>query len=1585
MHPTPPRPSLPPPRVPTKLVAETRIRILQNELAQASDPVAKSALQYEIAALTEHKLGSRDAALKLYRAAHHMAPTFRPPLYALLAAAEADGDDEAAGGLLDAELNAARTPAERASALVDKAVWSIRRGQDAQTWVALIDQALDSDPKCHIALILLERHHYAASDQAAAEQVADARSASAHDPALKSALLVEVAQARERDGDTAGAIEILRGAASLPQGRWYALERMERLALLSGDSMALVEALEGRAVLAALAARDERNRVTLTPRSIRRFRNAEHALKQSAALWRQAARARAFGCSDPVSAQSAYDQALSVFPNNLLLHQEKMFACELADDSEGAATVAKTLLERNGQGAYAATLHLRVAEQAQRSQNPEAARDALQAAIAADPDSPALAAMFDDWQADNGDSAALLERLLARAREQHDPDALLRAIDLSLNVLNDAAGAAAIVEHAIDGDHRPVMWRMLLAAAYKTFDHPSLVNAATQLCQLGVSDAEHSVLMRERHQVLRHDIKDATEADAVLREALDDVRCRQWAPDCARLMALTSQNYPLLCAAHRTLANSADDDELRAAHLSAGARAALRAKDEYTASVLLRDALERDPTNPYAVAMLEDVLLRRGEAHEAVQLLRATAEVQANVKRSEIALLHAGAAAEIAGDLPLATRSYEESADKDPTALAPLWSLRRIGERNGDATALLTALEGLAARERQLGGASVAALEVGEHLDALDKPELAFEPLAAALQDRAVAGSAALSLATLPLSAEDHAARGRALLYLQHNLPEGLDRAALRARIALHSGSPSPQRDDLIADLLAWDPTDRYAHVERVVGAETSTARDEARAALANATDDAQAAAHVRMTLLHECADPDAATAIAERIGELVPDSLLAALAREHALHKQVSSLEIGADPEALAYALLARADLTSVEHASSLRAAAARLLISAERTTEAVDVARTIVARDPDDFATWDLLRGACHLLENWDGVVEACDALASHCEGVFRAQLLEESACVLLDQLGRANDAEKRLRDALAIDPARMVAFDRLHDILTDRQDEAALAALIRERIDLVDDPDELVDLFYEQARLHRSAGDRPGALAWIDSLLMLHEHHLGALGLAAEIHVSMEQWALACQSLQRIARADGVPATQKRLSHIAAADFLERRLGNLQGAHDELATLASGGLGDAGLYSRMANLALRVGDTEAAVRAHASGAELTVGAERAMHERLAGNLLRERIGDRARAVAAYRRALEAQPDDLDACSQLIGLNLDEGERTQALADFESAVRASMVADPTWAPPWQKLKCIALWTSNRDMEHVVLSAMVALGVDDDTDPDDRARLEARLPEHPSATLDDQRLMSLRAQDDRNPWAEFASHVSETIASLQHIEAATYGGERKHRVGKRDPHPVRDAIAHLIGTFGLSIDTFYAGHKESRGIDVLPSESRESDWLVGPQACTPLSAREKFSIAQRAMAIRMRVYPLMPCPRDEAVTLLYGVAAAAEAPFASVSVGDVPLQDAARAMSRRARKAIAQLTPGLSAADAPTYVDAANQTCARAGLLVTGNLLVALEAVLGPGYSLESVHQSASARELVLFSISHELLALRRAAGVAI
>jgi tetratricopeptide (TPR) repeat protein len=307
-----------------------------------------------------------------------------------------------------------------------------------------------------------------------------------------------------------------------------------------------------------------------------------------------------------------------------------------------------------------------------------------------------------------------------------------------------------------------------------------------------------------------------------------------------------------------------------------------------------------------------------------------------------------------------------------------------------------------------------------------------------------------------------------------------------------------------------------------------------------------------------------------------------------------------------------------------ALDAAHCRALVEADRGAEAATLLINAVDERPDDLALWETLRRAARQAQQWPLVAQACERLAPFVEGSLKADLLEEAGVVRLDCLDQYQQAEDLFRCALEEDPARDIAFRRLHDLLAGQEDAEALEALVSERLAL-GGPKDRPDLLYERARLLRGFSDRPGALEVLDELFTSEPDHAGALALAAEVHVSLEQWAEAVECLQRLSKA-GIPGEQRRVAHLGAADFLETRLGAKDQALDELRAVEALGLADAQTWRRIAEL-------EAS------------------------------FNNRGAAIDAYTRALEAEPTHAVAISNLVEL-LDEADREAALSTYERAI---------------------------------------------------------------------------------------------------------------------------------------------------------------------------------------------------------------------------------------------------------------------------------------------------------------------------------
>src|SRR5204863_8380678 len=115
---------------------------------------------------------------------------------------------------------------------------------DVPAATATFTTALDLDKECSAALEALERIHRGMQDQRSLAQVLARRGELAYEPAAKRAAFAEVADLRERMGDTAGAAAAWRTVLEIDESDREALGRLAQLFERAKDARALVEVLD---------------------------------------------------------------------------------------------------------------------------------------------------------------------------------------------------------------------------------------------------------------------------------------------------------------------------------------------------------------------------------------------------------------------------------------------------------------------------------------------------------------------------------------------------------------------------------------------------------------------------------------------------------------------------------------------------------------------------------------------------------------------------------------------------------------------------------------------------------------------------------------------------------------------------------------------------------------------------------------------------------------------------------------------------------------------------------------------------------------------------------------------------------------------------------------------------------------------------------------------------------------------------------------------------------------------------------------------------------------------------------------------
>jgi hypothetical protein len=1580
--------------------AEQRIEALRAEMDASADRGRQAILQYEIGHITETALANEPQAVREFLSAYNLDPQFRPPLIALLSIFERRRSTKNLARLYDAEARSATSPREAASALADRAVLMADQLGEAGEARQLLEAAFEQAAEAQDIALLLEHQLLIEGDRDAAFKVMAARAELVADPVLATLLRLEVARAKEDAGDVDGALSVLRAAVTTPAARWRVLEQLERVARRAGRHPERIVALEGRAKLAAAEARGEDQGQGSGAFSVQRFTDQARAAAAAAAIYRDAGRARIAHLADAPGARRDYDAALELRPDDPLLHHERMIACELEGDLESASKEARYLLDAGVSGPPAAALHFRLAENAQASGDAAAALGHMRDALGADPGSAVAAAMLDDLLRGSGDVAAAIDQLAARAEAAEGESRSQRyweAAQLASEV-PDAERAKTLYESAAAAAADPIpILREMYGAALRLGDAPAARTAAEALLDKEIEDVERSALMRDLHELLRIVLEDEAAADAVLDRALASKAAAGWAPDLARLHGALRGNGALAAKAHLALAERAADAETAAAHLCAAARMQMRSQDTDGAVTTLRNALARSPSHPYAVSLLEEVLRARGDAGELVRLLKEAAEASDAPRAAEARLLLAGAAAEAAEDLDKAIQTYEEAADRDPTSLAPSLALKRLAENKGDRELVLRALEVLSEREITNGAPGRHTLALGEHYDLISRqPSLAEPPLRKALASEPVALHAAVDLALLPPANGDPSARlaglARVLEKSGDDARVGILREIAGAAIATDPSAAEEKIRELRqrAPRDAWTPFAWMRVLARKTGEERApTDRADAWLALGHATDDPEAAGDILLHGLRSTAIAkgeaglDDGVILAHEVVAVAPDSLASSVALDE-------TLSAGDDPEG-------RADALSkwLEHAGSagklaLEAARGRALGAAGRAREATEVLLRVAAAEADDLASWEAARVAARDAQAWPVVVEACDRLAHLIEDKeLASMLLEESAAVLMDELKQDERAERRLRRVLAIDARRPIAYGRLHDLLADREDDAGLLQLVEARIELLDDPEELGKLYYEQARLLRGLGQRSEALDALDNLLMLDDEHVGGLALLVELQVQQENWGGAVEALRTLAAAGDVPDSQRRIARLGAADFLENKLSDLEGALGELIAIDEAGLADRPIYERTVQTAERLERWDAAVTALGKEAQIAGSPELvARLHRRAGAILVDRVDDREAAVDHYTQAIAAIPTDLAAAEALADL-LDPLGKSDLSHRFEQSVRAGLEEDPTDPDDLRKLRRAAAWREDQGLDAVVLSTLVALGVAEEEERSafqDHTQLFAR----PMAggSLDNESFHALRVPGDGGAVLALAQLVSESVAEMDAHEPAALGFTKGNAL--RGEHPIRAEITVLHNLLGVAAPEVWQATQggEPLRIDIMPYYKGHATFAVGTGVHTPLVLDHRFHVGRLAIGTRLVVAPFLRRDPMRAATALFAAAAAAEIPLPA-GEGRAGMAETTRklykAMPRKVRKVVPEMVRALGddGRSILAWSQLVHRTANRAGLLVSGDIGGALRLLIGE-VSRENVLRSGDALDLLHFWLSPGALVLRQRLGLS-
>jgi hypothetical protein len=1571
------------------LVMATVARLRAEQAATTSS--ARSALLLHEVGVLEEALGDEAAAARDQLAAVNVEPEFTEPLERLIAIIERRQSYKNLGKLLDRLVKVAVSPNDRARALLDQAFFLSDHEGDSAGARALVEQACDETPDDPTPWLALELIGLSTGDNELCERALARRATLTQVAEWQTLLLLDLAELRAQSGDAEGATSALDLATSLEsRAKYLSLCRAERVARNVADRSLEARSLEAQATLVLEAmAEPERGDAAGVP-VLRRTK--AHA----ADAWLRAAEVHRAAGALPAAVE-LLDRALAELPGDPALTHARLTAAESTGDSSTMARLARAELEAGAHGELAAALWLRVAEAAAADSDGLGALDAVRRALAEDPRSIPARALELDLLGSGADAAALAGALEATAErvtsDRSRAGFYLLAADTWARQARDAQGArAALSQAGMSGAAPSLVARVGKLLAASIDDAHWYEESTRRVIGQGATPEEQVSLWFElaRARALRGDRAGAEAAfEAIGASPSGGFLAAALAAYALELLPLSEPEAegsappaakrkgwePLFALARDT----AQQELARAERLVAALRALVQGERQIAVEALA--ALHEDvPADALVTTALAALEIEQGRPERAAPALRACAAGIGDAELATALRFEAGLIDFRAGLHESALESFELAAEAAPAAAS---LLRSFGTRAAPASDVATRRRALEAAEVEDSTTSALdrfAFELG--------PE-GQETAARAALERAggppgSGPSLAATLARVTWDGTDRERRATALDELSEQSAEAaaFARAAAFELELARSGGGAPEAAEAEALAARWAEADTApvaalewlgaAMAKGDVGAEVAARRALAER-LGGTQGEAIAASASLCAWLTGLEEPPV----------LAGESPAVALAN-------VEMAPPGSDPHRRGEALSRAAGLFGEDSLAVTRALAGYNQLAAGEAAAALITFRGVVEAAPQELMGWEGLRSAAELLGERGVLAEACAALGDAVQDDARgAELWEIASQILLDEFDDRERGEFALARAVERDVGRFAPFDRLFRIVRERKDSERLLDLITRRLDVAEDPEEIVKLFWERARVMRASGDREGALAALENVRMLEPDHVGALALSGEIYLTLQRFADAAEQLSRLATLGAAPNQQRLMSGVAAVDIYENKLKLLPRALEVLVALREARLDTPQVRERLARVAAKANAWE-----HAADTFDTLMLEReqssgrAEAARLAMAIRRDRLNAPASASASVAKLLEELPGDGEGLDLLLRGFFPAAFARPLLEAGRDALFETLAEDPTNLEQVERLSRVASALGDDRLRQATLGALAALGVDPATLDAELTRLDRRVARVPSIAIDENALPDLADPADQGPIAELMRELGSTITAAIGPSLEALGTHKKERVDPKAGHPIRNEIAAWAGALGIGELDVYVGGRHAHGVHGVATEP--PSLIVGNAVTAPLSPIYRQAVARELFALRRGTTVLGHREAPEVAALvvaacrLGGVELDAP-PFALL--GEFQRQ-LGKEMPRRVKRVLPELAAHVRSQgqDPVDFYRAATASLDRMAALASGDVSWVLTPdAANRGRAPASIEGQERMKRLLAFVLSPTYLALREALGMGV
>ena len=343
------------------------------------------------------------------------------------------------------------------------------------------------------------------------------------------------------------------------------------------------------------------------------------------------------------------------------------------------------------------------------------------------------------------------------------------------------------------------------------------------------------------------------------------------------------------------------------------------------------------------------------------------------------------------------------------------------------------------------------------------------------------------------------------------------------------------------------------------------------------------------------------------------------------------------------------------------LRTEAANILVERLDDTEsATRLLEQVLAEDATHVAAGEALARLYQEAEDVKAYVRVTEQRAASATGERRDQLLLQLAATYENQLDDLENATAKYHEILRTSSLNLDALRGLERIYIKTAQHDKLAENLEKQVNVAVTPHQKVLLLERVAHLHaKEFIDQDAAAETLERILDIDPDHPGAREYIPNLYAARERWSDLASHYERQARLHR--GDERINALLALGQVCVERLEDMGRAIDTYETVLAMDPRNKDALRAIESLRSSTGDEDLALEASDMLArEASSPASQVMHYLRAAQLLEKR-GDIDGVIDRCRRALEANPDDLDAAEVLRAAYVKRGEIEEVIGLLE------------------------------------------------------------------------------------------------------------------------------------------------------------------------------------------------------------------------------------------------------------------------------------------------------------------------------------